>query len=209
MKTPISLALAALLLCGPCYAGFDEGVSAYDAGNYGKALQELRPLASQGDARSQYAMGVMYEYGRGVEKNQSLAAQWYTKAARQGNTDAQYNLGVMYEQGYGVKKDFRLAANWYGKAAQAGDIDALSNLGVLYQHGSGVPQSRVVALALYNASVALDPQPDNKAVGNRKAVVNGITIREVEDAQELTVAIQRPGNLLTAISSYLKQHSRK
>ena len=133
-------------------------------------LKELRPLAEKGDARSQYAMGVMAENGFGMPKNLSQAAAWYLKAAKQGNSDAQYNLGAMYEHGIGMPANPSQAARWYRPAAEAGDIDALSNLGVLYEKGQGVPQDKVLAMALYNVSVAYD---SNKQQPARRATARG------------------------------------
>jgi TPR repeat protein len=34
--------------------------------------------------------------GNGVERNEKLAAEWFTKAANQGISDAQYNFGVFF-----------------------------------------------------------------------------------------------------------------
>ena len=50
----------------PAYAGFDEGMAAYDRGDYARAYKEFKPLAEQGDADAQFYLGVMYDYGRGV-----------------------------------------------------------------------------------------------------------------------------------------------
>ncbi len=54
------LVVVLVMLVGPARAGFDEGVEAYDRGDYETALKELRPLAEQGDADAQYNLGVMY-----------------------------------------------------------------------------------------------------------------------------------------------------
>jgi TPR repeat protein len=87
------------------FAGFDEGHAAYIAGNYTQALKEWAPLAEQGDARSQYNLGLLYENGRGVPKDYKQAFAWYRKAADQGYANAQFNLGVMYANGQGVPKN--------------------------------------------------------------------------------------------------------
>ena len=42
---------------------YDNGVEAYNAGDYQTALQEWRPLAEQGDANAQTNLGVMYKNG--------------------------------------------------------------------------------------------------------------------------------------------------
>jgi TPR repeat protein len=39
-------------------------------------------------------VGVLYDSGQGVAKDESKAAQWFAAAAAQGHADAQYNLGM-------------------------------------------------------------------------------------------------------------------
>ncbi len=66
-----------------------------------KALAELRGRAEKGEASAQYFLGDMYDFGRGVAKDEVEAVKWFRKAADQGNADAQHNLGVMYFLGMG------------------------------------------------------------------------------------------------------------
>ena len=41
-------------------------------------------------------LGLCYQTGRGVEKNQAEAVKWFIRAARQGDKTAQHNLGLHY-----------------------------------------------------------------------------------------------------------------
>ena len=91
---------------------FDKGIAAYSAGDYATALQELRPLAEQGDAGAQFLLGIMYRNGRGVLQDYTEAVSWYRKAAEQGDAGAQNNLGFMYGNGRGVLQDNILAHMW-------------------------------------------------------------------------------------------------
>ncbi len=177
------------------YAGFDEAATAFSSGNYSEALKTIAPLAEHGDARSQYAMGVMSEKGFGMPINLRQAAIWYQKAAKQGNVDAQYNLGAMYEHGIGMPVDYIQAARWYRPAAENGDIDALSNLGVLYEKGQGVSQNKVLALALFNVSVALDTNANSQAARNRQGLANSMTMPMIQEAIELTKKLLQPNRL--------------
>jgi hypothetical protein len=97
------------------------------------------------------------------------------------------------------------AARWYRPAAEAGDIDALSNLGVLYQNGQGVPQDKILAMALYNVSVAYADGRQTQAVQNRQSLANQIPLADVQKAQTLTEQFLKPGNLKPALASYLQQ----
>lgn len=196
------VALALLLAVVPsARAGFDQAAAAFDKGDYATALEELKPLAAKGDARSQYAMGVLAENGFGMPKDLKQAAAWYRKAAEQGNTDAQFNLGAMYEHGIGIPVNYAEAARWYRPAAEAGDIDALSNLGVLYEKGSGVPQDKVLALALYNVSVALDSNKNGTAAANRQGLANRMSLDDVRKALALTNELLEPNQLKTGLQA--------
>jgi len=189
----------------PVFAGFDEAAAAFAVGDYVQALKEIRPLAEQGDPRSQYAMGVLYENGFAVTKDLPQAAAWYLKAAEQGNTDAQYNLGAMNEHGLGMPVNYVEAARWYRPAAEQGDIDALSNLGVLYQNGQGVPQDKVLALALYNVSVAYAAGGQTQAAQNRQILANQMPLDDVKKAQALTERLLERDNLRPGLEAYLQQ----
>jgi TPR repeat protein len=186
-------------------AGFEQANAAFNAGNYALAQKELKPLLEKGDARSQYAMGVMAENGFGMVKNYPLAAQWYLKAAKQGNTDAQYNLGAMYEHGIGMPPNYPQAARWYRPAAESGDIDALSNLGVLYETGKGVKQDKILAMALYNVSVALDGKNNSQAARNRQGLANRMPLDDVKKALALTDELLKPNNLKPGLQAYFRK----
>jgi hypothetical protein len=200
--------LALVWASAPAHAGFEQALAAFEAGNYPVALKELRPLAEKGDARSQYAMGVMAENGFGMPKNLSQAGAWYLKAAKQGNTDAQYNLGAMYEHGIGMPPNPVQAARWYRLAAENGDIDALSNLGVLYEKGQGVSQDKVLALALYNVSVAFDPDKNSRAAKNRQSLANRMPLDDVSKAVALTEKLMKPDNLKPGLEAYLRRQAK-
>ena len=77
--------------------------------------------AEQGEATSQYNLGVMYAAGEGVPKDDVEAAKWFREAAEQGDANAQSSLGVMYTNGEGVPEDFIEAYAWANIAAAQGN----------------------------------------------------------------------------------------
>jgi hypothetical protein len=82
---------------------------------------------------AQFALGIMYEEGRGLTQDYEKALEWYRKAAEQGYAPALNNLGVMYDRGVGVPKNTKKALELYRKAASEGDVyfmEALTNLGL-------------------------------------------------------------------------------
>ena len=83
-------------------------------------MRWYRLAAEQGLASAQYNLGVMYDNGAGVLKDNAEAARWYRLAAEQGDADAQSNLGVMYANGEGVLKDAAEAVRWSRPRRRAG-----------------------------------------------------------------------------------------
>jgi TPR repeat protein len=113
--------------------------AAYDSGDFAAALPTFRKLAEEGSAEAQTALGLMYENGQGVARDDAQAALWFGKAAEQGASLAQYNLGNLYREGRGVAKDAAQAASWYRAAAERGLVNGQFNLALTYLHGDGSP----------------------------------------------------------------------
>jgi len=89
---------------------------------------EWRKKAETGDANAQFNLGVMYDNGMGVPKDDAEAAKWYRKAADQGNVWGQYMVGMLYHYGEGVLKDLVQAHVWYNIAGANGHERAKKNL---------------------------------------------------------------------------------
>ena len=94
---------------------YKAGVMADKAGNATLAFTYYEKAANMGDSNAQFALGVCYDIGRGVEKDESQAANWVEKAAKQGHRDAQYMLSYFYRNGIGVPKDDKQAVYWKKK----------------------------------------------------------------------------------------------
>ena len=82
------VAIAALAAPAAVRADYFEGLSAYERQDYAVALQQLEPLAEQGDRRAQRLLGTMYAEGRGVVQDFVQAHRWYNLAAAAGDPDA-------------------------------------------------------------------------------------------------------------------------
>ncbi len=117
------LAIAVLLFglaAQPAHADYRSGLAAYEAGHYAEALGELLPLSERGDAEAEFMLGVMYYYGRGVPRDDGLAAVWFFKAARKGSASGQLAFGSLYIRGTGVRRNLGQAYLWLTLAAESG-----------------------------------------------------------------------------------------
>jgi serine/threonine protein kinase/TPR repeat protein len=129
----------------------------YDAAGRRKEALKLREemlalrhkAAEQGNANEQYNLGLMYEEGRGVEKDEVEALKWYRKAAEQGDTWVQNHVGKMYENGRGADKDYVEALKWYRKAAEQGYSWGQVHLGNMYKNGWGLEKDDAEAVKWY------------------------------------------------------------
>jgi hypothetical protein len=117
---PVAVVLA-LGFGVPAMAGaMDDAEAAWNRQDYITAERLYRPLAEQGRAGAQHALGKMYENGEGVQRDFVEAARWYRLAAEQGHTGAQFYLGGMYYAGEGVPRDYVQAFVWFSLSEVGG-----------------------------------------------------------------------------------------
>ena len=194
IRSALLSALFTSLVSSPAVAGFEEGIAAYQA--------------NKGHADSQFNLGLMYEQGIGVSKDEKEAIVWYRKSAEQGNVFAQYNLAVLYENGRGTEVDFTQANEWYRKASAQGDPLAIGNLGMLYLRGQGVKENKVAGVALLLLSAAMDSSPENNAKQNISST-RGLTPDIITEAQTLYTEMGSAKNVLVPLDQYLKKTETK
>ncbi|HEV8700613.1 MAG TPA: tetratricopeptide repeat protein [Candidatus Polarisedimenticolia bacterium] len=188
---PRGVLLAIVVAISPgldAWAGLDEGMAAYQRGDYQTALRELQPLAERGVFEAQFVLGVMYGDGQGVAKNSSESLKWLRRAADQGYADAQVALGSRYSLGWeGVPEDDAEAVKWYRRAAEQGNSVAQHNLGSMYSVGRGVAQDYVLAYmwwSLYANSLPAGEVRD-RAVSKGDRILPRMTKDQIAKAKDL------------------------
>ena len=114
----ISLFIVTLVMSSAtASADYQEGLDAYDAGDYATAMKEWRPLAEQGNANAQYNLGVMYANGNGVPQDDVEAVKWYRLAADQGDADARGNKEIVEKKmtKQQIAEGQRLSREWFNE----------------------------------------------------------------------------------------------
>ncbi len=114
-----------------------------------KSAECYAKAAEQGYAPAQLELGIAYEFGYGVEKNQKLATEWYQKAALQGEPMAQISMGRCCFDGNGVPKAPETAVRWYIQAAEQGHAEAQRILGYCIENGLGTEKNEQAAVEWY------------------------------------------------------------
>jgi uncharacterized protein len=202
---------------GAATAGLlEDAAAAYQRGDYATAFRLRHLQAEQGDADAQFYLGVMYENGQGVLRNDAEAMKWYRKAAEQDDAVALFNLGIMYTKGEGASTNHAEAAQCYRRAADHGLAGAQFNLGMMYAEGKGVSQDYVRAHIWLNLAAMQLPSSGtnqrNSTVDARDRVESKMTPQQIGEAQQLafewTIEHRNVGRLRALFESMQRDPER-
>lgn len=132
---------------------FNQGIAAYDAGDYTRAFELWLPLARRDNMSAQRNVAHLLRRGQGVEQDEARAVYFYRRAAENGLVSAMVNLGAMLRAGQGVDEpQLEEAARWLFLASRAGDPRGQFILGVMAQRGEGMEVNEDLAVALFRMS---------------------------------------------------------
>ena len=84
-----------------------------------KRLERLLITRTEGKhvARVQYKLGLAYELGRGVIRDDAKASKLYEAAARGGHVKAMFAYAISLDEGRGLSRDPAKAVEWFQHAA--------------------------------------------------------------------------------------------
>ena len=176
----LSAFLLVLLPCSLQAASLKEVADAVRTKDYAKALEQLDVLTRQKHPEAEFLMGMMYQYGRGVDQDLTKAATWFRRSAEQGNAAAQTNLALLLVSGKVGKPDFKEAVKLLEKASAAGNTTATYNLGLRYAKGEGVEKSATKASELYRAAAEANNPFAQYNLAYAYATGEGLAIDNVE-----------------------------
>ena len=172
-----------LVMSATSWAGdFENGLAAFNEGDYSKAGLLLQSAAAQGNPRAMYVLAYMFNNGLGMTRNPNKAQYWFTMSAERGDAYSQYSLGRMYEEGDGVQKNYKKAISWYKLAADQGHAEAQFRLADLYHMGQGTLQDNVMAHMWTNLSAA---QGYDDAPAFREYLAKLMTPKQIAEARDL------------------------
>jgi Sel1 repeat len=135
-------------------ASYEHASKAYAAKDFARALELARPLAESGHADAQYLVAVLYRHGRGVARDDVVAASWLAKAVEGSNANAMNDLGSIYRKGEGVAKDDSRAFTLFNRAAEANSSAAQLNLAKMYEDGIATTRDPLAARYWYERADA-------------------------------------------------------
>lgn len=124
-RTVSPVVIVAFLVTSCASYRIDQGIEAFNRGDYSLAAHHWNGLAQAGHPDAENNVGVLWEYGLGkTPKNLNQAAEWYLRAARKGHLQAMTNLARVQKQlGYQ-----EAALSWLTLAARWGHPNAIAML---------------------------------------------------------------------------------
>ncbi|MDA7985181.1 MAG: sel1 repeat family protein [Alphaproteobacteria bacterium] len=153
--------------------------------NFHTALQQLTPLAQNGNPAAQYHLGRIHQLGWSVTPNITTAKMWFQLAAEQNHPLAQIALGTLHEGLFNHPRNYSAAANWYRKAAEQGNPEAQANLAALYNLGRGVPKNKTYAFMWFHLAAQKNNDPFFRA--ERDSVARRMSVAAIFRARRLAV----------------------
>jgi len=116
-------------------------------------VPELQSEAERGFVPKEIELAAAYFTGRGVARDEKMAAYWYEKAAMSGDPESENEIAFLYQTGVGVAANPARAFHWYQLAAASGYVKAKVNLGVMYVWGIGVEKNDAMAEQFFREAV--------------------------------------------------------
>ena len=97
MKKPMMIggavvAVQVLGIVGALAGPWEDGMMAYNRGDYAPAIRLFRPLAEAGNPKAQNQIGLMYRKGEGTAQSPARAFMWFSLAAKRGDAKAKAGL---------------------------------------------------------------------------------------------------------------------
>jgi len=110
---------------------FEQAQNQYFSGNLSAAADLFNSLAKQGNAESQYYLGLIYITDTWTGYDVHKGAAYLQTAADQNHIMAMRELGQLHETGAGFEKNLLRALDWYRKSDQMAAQTATTNVAAL------------------------------------------------------------------------------
>lgn len=126
LRTSLAICLCSLLFCASCSDNHSPPITNWQLqelvseaqkaesdsdlrNRYAIAATKYQQAVGHGSGKAMVALGRMYLYGQGIQKNHRKAWQCFRKAEDAGTPDASFYLFLSYAGGYGVSKNRAVA----------------------------------------------------------------------------------------------------
>ena len=127
-------------------------------GDYSTAFEYFTRAAALGDVNAHYQLSILYQHGKGVEKNEKKEFHHLTEATIGGHPAARFNLGCKERES---RRMNRAVSHWI-IASKLGEDNSLENIKVLYKAGYLSKDVFATALLGYQAAIEATKSPQRE-----------------------------------------------
>lgn len=148
----VSSGLGGMDLTGNGSVIYDKAVDLYRKEEYRQAFKLFKYLADNGYPLAYSMLGIAYENGEGVEKNEALMVGNYEKAIENGESWCAYNLGNYYY----YKQDYGKALEYFSQGCSSDNpfrSESYYMIGLMNENGFGVDNNISAAIRNYKKAV--------------------------------------------------------
>lgn len=161
IKETVASGLGGLDLTGNKDTIYDKALGLYQKEDYYQAFKLFNYLAENGYPLAYSMLGMAYENGEGVSKDEGLMIQNYEKAIENGESWCAYNLGSYYYD----KKNYRRAMDYFMQSSPSENpfrSDAYYMVGQMNENGNGVAKNISTAIQNYRKAVEYSSELESK-----------------------------------------------
>ena len=137
----------------------EMGTDCYHEGDFDGAVKYWKMAAKLGDVEAHYHLGVMYERGKGIEKDEEKELYHYEIAAIGGHPGSRFNLGNNEERNGKVDR----AVKHFIIAARLGHIKSMKQLWRHYSQGNITKDDLEATLRTHQAALDAMKSPQREA----------------------------------------------
>ncbi len=143
-----------------------------------------------GDGSAMYELGMKLRDGRGVERDQAAASNWFKAGAELGHIPSTVRYAKMLEKGEGIAKDLSGAMSFYQRAADKGSREATHALAALFASGSNGNADFKQAFTLFDRAARAGYVDSQYNLGVLYAAGQGVKPNLAESYKWFSIAAQ-------------------
>lgn len=158
--------------------------SAFQRGQYIKAMELALPRAQLGDPAAQTLIAELFAEGFGVGRSMDDAVFWYDQAAKNGDASAQYKLALLLTNGKYAERDEERARELMQKSAEAGNPKAQFNYAQLLVSDRPGPKGIRDALPFFEGAAA-------RGIPDAQYALSQIYVNEIDVSDEKRILARK------------------
>ncbi len=145
---------------------------------------------ASGDTVAMYDLGMKLREGRGIERDQAAALNWFKASSELGHIPSTIRYAKMLEKGEGTLKDVGGAMSFYQRAADKGSREATHALAALYASGANGTADFKQAFTLFDRAARAGNVDSQYNLGVLYAAGQGVKVNLAESYKWFAIAAQ-------------------